>query len=330
MLEKAFGQESHGGPEVIPQGHGGWHDAWLFSGHGEASGLGHSALHGSSHHASTEPSDTLVGSPGGLQIHLLWDPSVAGAPSGFKDSVTAAATTLTQLFSNSEIINLQVGWGEVGGTPMSSNEVGASVMNGYLFDYATVAHAVQAPAAGNDPTTSEFFVTTADAKALGLANPSARVIDGSVGFGSSWSYSMSPGAIGPHQFDLQAVAQHEITEVMGRLGTEGQIVGGVPAHTPLDLFSFSAPGALELSANGGYFSNDAGHTNLGTYNNAALNGGDIGDWASINLPAQSGTITAGASGYDTFDAFMPPGASGQITPSDIAEMAALGYTIRTV
>jgi hypothetical protein len=328
MLEKAFEQESHGGPEVIPQGHEGWHDAWLFAGHGAASGVGHSALHGSSHHAS-EPSDTLVGSPGGLQIHLLWDPSVAGAPSGFKDSVTAAAMKLTQLFSNDEIINLHVGWGEVGGTPMGSHDVGASAMNGYLFDYATVAHAVQAPPASNDPSTSEFFVTTAEAKALGLANPSSSVIDGSVGFGSSWSYAMSPGAIGPHQFDLQAVAQHEITEVMGRLGTEGQTVGGVPAYTPLDLFNFSAPGALELSANGGYFSNDAGHTNLGTFNNASLNGGDIADWASINSPAQSGTIT-GATGYDAFDAFIPTGASGQITPSDIAEMAALGYTIRTV
>lgn len=328
MFEKGFEQEAHGEPQIIPQGHDDWHDAWLFACHGEASGVGHAPLPAPSHHASAEASDTLVGAPGGLQIHLLWDPSVAEAPSGFKASVTAAATTLTQLFSTDEVINLQVGWGEVGGTPMSSNDLGASAMNGYLVDYATVADAAHAPAAGNNPTTSEFFVATAEAKALGLTNPSASTIDGSIGFGSSWSYGTSPGAIGPGQFDLQAVAQHEITEVMGRLGIEGQSVGGVPAYTPLDLFNFSAPGVLELSGNGGYFSTDGGHTNLGTYNNASLNGGDIGDWASIS-PAQSGTIAAG-NGYDAFDAFLPSGAPGQVTPSDIAEMAALGYTVRTV
>jgi hypothetical protein len=280
-------------------------------------------------HASAEPTDTLVGSPGGLQIHLLWDPSVASAPSGFKDSVTAAATTLTQLFSNDEVINLQVGWGEVGGTPMSSHELGASAMSGYLVDYTTAVDAVHAPAGGNDPATSDFFVATAEAKALGLTDPISSAVDGAIGFGSSWSYSTSLGKIEPNQFDLQAVAQHEITEVMGRLGSEGQSIGGIPAYTPLDLFNFSAPGVLELSGNGGYFSNDGGQTNLGTYNNASLNGGDIADWASINSSTQSGTIT-GSSAYDAFDAFLPAGASGQITPSDIAEMTALGYTIRTV
>lgn len=329
MLEKAFEQGAHGEPQVIPPGQEGWHDAWLFAGHGEAAGSGHAPFPPQSHHASAEPNDTLVGSPGGLQIHLLWDPSVAGAPSGFRDSVTAAATTLTHLFSNDEVINLQVGWGEVGGTPISSSDLGASAMSGYLVDYGTVADAVHAPAAGNDPNTSEFFVATAEAKALGLTNPMSSEVDGSIGFGSSWSYATSPGKIGPGQFDLQAVAQHEITEVMGRLGSEGQSIGGIPAYTPLDLFNFSAPGVLELSGNGGYFSNDGGQSHLGTYNNASLNSGDIADWASISSLTQSGTI-AGSSAYDAFDAFMPPGAAGQITPSDIAEMTALGYTVRTV
>ena len=49
----------------------------------------------------------------------------------------------------------------------------------------------------------------------------------------------------------------------------------------------------------------------------------------MSSPAQSGTITGG-SAYDAVDAFQPAGAPGQITPSDIAEMTALGYTVRTV
>ena len=353
MLEKAFEFESHGQPEVIPLGHDGWHDDWLSPGHGHqidyssASVLGHtsgksgagadstvSSSSWGSHSSASDP--TLVGSPGGLQIDLLWDSSVAHAPSGFKTAVTEAATYLTKLFSNDEVINLHVGWGEVAGAPLSSGALGESASNGYLTDYATIAGALHAPAAGNDPTASQFFVTSAEAKALGLVAPTLHSVDGYVGFGtltstgSSWDYDTSASPIGAHQFDLQAVAQHEITEVMGRIGMEGQIVNGNPTYTPLDLFNFHSPNTLELSANGGYFSNDGGHANLGTFNNASLYGGDIADWASAMSPTQSGTLTTPGNNYDAYDAFTAPGYVGVVTNSDNTEMAALGYALPTV
>ena len=349
--------EFHGQPEhLIPQSHDGEHEGWPSPAHehlsdnSDVSVLGNvsarSVISGGSQqgHGSAPPSSslfasnqTLVGTPGGLQIDLLWDSSVASAPSGFKAAVTEAATDLTKLFSNDEVINLHVGWGEVAGSRLPSNVLGESVSSGYLTDYATVAGEVHAPAAANDPTTSQFFVASAEAKALGIVNPTSSSVDGYIGFGTlgrtgySWNYNASPSSLGANQFDFQAVVQHEVSEVMGRIGMEGQVVNGKPTYTPLDLFNYNSPNTLELSASGGYFSNDGGHTNLGTFNDASSHGGDIGDWASATSPTQSGTqgLTTPGNYYDAYDAFVAPGYIGQVTTSDVSEMAALGYALRT-
>src|SRR6185312_10110379 len=109
MLEKAFEFEFHDQSQIVPLGHEGWHDGWLSPGHGHeidcsgASALGHmSGKSGAGAGSTASPSslashsstsnDTLVGSPGGLRIDLLWDSSVAQAPSGFKTAVIEAAT----------------------------------------------------------------------------------------------------------------------------------------------------------------------------------------------------------------------------------------------
>jgi len=347
MFEQVHEYQFHGQPVVALRP-----DGWLFdhghitdssgvsvlgtisgtSGHGSGSTLSPSA---SSSFASNQ---TLVGSSTGLRIDLLWDSSVAHAPSSFKPAVTEAATNLASLFpTTNEEINIHVGWGEVAGSPLAANALGESVSNGYLTDYATVTDALQQheqlPSATNEPTTSQFFITSAEAKALGLVNATSNSVDGYIGFGSlshtgdSWDFSTSKTPIAANQFDLQAVVEHEISEVMGRVGMEGQVINGQPTYTPLDIFNFSStPHTLELSANGGYFSTD-GTTDLGNYNAASASGGDIADWASAKSPAQSGTLpsTAPANTYDSFDAFAAPGYVGQLTSSDLLEMEALGY-----
>ena len=71
--------------------------------------------------AQTDPVQTLsngsvlVGPSGGLQFHLLWDASVSSAPAAFKGAVEAAAGYFSQMFSNDEVINIDVGWGEADG-----------------------------------------------------------------------------------------------------------------------------------------------------------------------------------------------------------------------
>ena len=342
MLEGAFEYEFHGQPEILPTSHDGWHDGWLSPGHGHFPAV--SGVSGPGHPSSTVPSSslasgqTLVGSPGGFQIDLLWDSSVANAPIGFQQAVIGAATNLANHFTNDEVINIHVGWGEVGGSRISSGALGESESYGYLTDYATIAGALHAPAAANDPTTSQFFVTSAEAKTLNLVSATSSSVDGYVGFGTlshtgySWDYNTSSFPLGAKQFDFQAVVQHEISEVMGRIGMEGHIVNNAPTYTPLDLFNLKSPNTLELSGNGGYFSTDGGQHNLGTFNNASHYGGDIADWASATSPTQSGTqgLTTPGKYDDAFDAFGWPGYVGQLTTSDVSELAALGYKLPTV
>jgi hypothetical protein len=280
------------------------------------------------------PAPTLVGSSNGLRFDLIWDASVASAPRGFVQAIINAAKLYSSLFSNKEVIAIDVGFGEVAGSPLAPNALGESASFGYLTDYPTVTTALQSDgfrfSAANEPTGGQFFITSADAKTMGLVDPVAG-LDGFVGFsdlsGIGYSWNTKGSGIGSTQFDLQAVAEHEVSEVMGRLAFGGAIINGQPTYTPLDLFDYQSKGLLSLSASGGYFSVDNGRTNLGNFNDAAANGGDIGDWASLPSSAQAGTIGLSKGAYDAYDAFTFPGQNGQVSLSDIIEDAALGYRL---
>ena len=167
---------------------------------------------------------------------------MANAPRGFTQAITDAAEYYTMLFSNDEVINIHVGYGEIDGSPMAPNALGESESYGYLTNYSTVTNALAQDgysfSATNEPTSSQFFVTSADAKTLGLINPTSSAVDGYIGFsnlngtGYSWnetaSVSGSTSGTGSSQFDLEAVAFHEISEVMGRIDMEGELVNGKP------------------------------------------------------------------------------------------------------
>ena len=309
--------------------------------------FGASMHSGSTNYAATlaksiTPAPTMVGSSNGLQIDLVWDSSVAKAPSGFMQAVIDAAQYYTTLFSNKEVITIDVGYGEIAGATMAPNALGESESYGYLTNYATITAALTHDgfvfSAVNEPTSSQFFLTSAEAKALGLVNP-ASGLDGYIGFstlsGTGYSWNTAAGTngsnsgTGANQFDLQSVALHEISEVMGRVGMEGATVNGKSTDTPLDLFNYQSHGVLELSSNGGYFSNNDGATQLGTYNNASVNGGDIADWASSTSATQSHTLglPSGVHVCDAYDAFAFPGYNGEVLQSDILEDAALGYKL---
>jgi hypothetical protein len=294
--------------------------------------ISHAVSSSSTSHASTSPTHstapapTLVGSSNGFEIDLIWDASVANAPSGFMQAIIAAAQYYTTLFSNKVEINIDVGYGEIAGSPLSSGALGESESYGYLTNYATVVNALHVdndppPAATNDPTTAQFFVTSAEAKIMGLISGNSSAVDGFIALTNAYpmNYTTAGPAAKSSQFDAFAIAEHELTEVLGRIGLEGEVVNGKPTYTPLDLFDFKSAGVLELSANGGYFSVNDGKTDLNTYNDAAVNGGDISDWASNVAP--TGTT------YDSYNAFTWPGYDGGLSTSDILEDAALGLKL---
>ena len=285
------------------------------------------------------PASTIVGSPNGLRFDITWDSSVASAPPGFIQAVTDAAKVYTELFSNKEVINLDIGYGEVDNIPLPVNYLGATLNYFYGTDYSTVTAALAKDgftfAATNEPIGYQIAVTSADAKTLRIPEPGGfQAYDAYIGFStlsSGLSYNTTANAYGlnsgtgPNQVDLQAVAEHEISEAMGRVGSEFDLIN---AYTPLDLFKYQSPGVLGLSANGGYFSVNDGKTNLGNYNNATVNGGDIADWGSTTSITQSNTLGLPKGSYDAYDAFVSPGYNGNLSVSDIIEDAAAGYRLK--
>jgi hypothetical protein len=268
---------------------------------------------------------TLVGTTGGLQFDLVWDSSVASAPTGFQTAVIAATQYLTTLYSNNILITIDVGWGELGGSTLPSGALASSATYGYTENYSSVVAGLKTDASSStyqasadaslpssDPTNGgSFFVATAEAKAMGQVSGSSTSINGFIGFNSSvsWDFSATTAPTSG-QYDAIGIAEHELTEVMGRLGSVGALFGP-NVYTPLDLFRYSSAGVRDLTPGPGYFSVNGGQTNLGTYNNPQ-NGADAADWI--------GTLTG-----DSFTAVGYSGMSLALSPTDIIETAALGY-----
>ncbi|MGY3690225.1 hypothetical protein ACVIGA_000305 [Bradyrhizobium sp. USDA 3240] len=280
-----------------------------------------------------------------MQINVIYDPSVASAPSGFKTAVAYVVNLLDTAFTNNVSLNIHVGWGEVGGLAISSGFLGESEeAKAPAYDYTTIRDALIADGTSSaqlaafatlptsDPTVGETFdIGRAEAKALGLIGANDPANDGWVGFDATANWSYGPTATpGSNQYYLVGSIEHEITEVLGRdslLGVNGEHYAngwGVP-----DLFRFSAPGVRELAPGAvhstGYFSIDNGVTSLASWNNHVAKG-DLGDW-------DSGFGSGGGPGPFGDDAFNNESNSGVIngfTQTDFIQMQTLGWRRRTI
>jgi hypothetical protein len=140
---------------------------------------------------------TITGS-GGLSFNLTFDTSVNSAPAGFTTTVENVARGFSNALRSTATINLNVGWGEVGGNALPGNALGASYF--YLsgpYTYSQIVNALSVHAtspddtaaltslSGSDPTNGGHFVlTTAQAETLGLLSYTGN--DGSIGFGAAF------------------------------------------------------------------------------------------------------------------------------------------------
>jgi hypothetical protein len=243
-----------------------------------------------------------------MNIVIQYDSSVNSAPAGFKAAVAAAVQFLDTTFSNPVSITIDVGYGEVGGQSLGPGALGESSTFLTSVSYAQLENALPAGTLPlSDPTNGgSYEISRAEAKALGILGAGSG-IDGFVGFSSSQPFTYDPlNRAVAGKYDFIGVFEHEITEVMGRISMLGS-----GSYSLMDLFRYSAPGQLSLSAaQPGYFSIDGGQTNLDNFN--ASSGGDLGDWAA-------------SAGNDAFLAFSKSGVMNAFSAADVTLMKTLGY-----
>jgi hypothetical protein len=260
----------------------------------------------------------------GLVFNVTYDASVAGAPAGFTTAFDNAIQFIQSTYNDPITINLHVGWGEINGGSLSPGDLGQSLTNQQgFFSYAQVKTALtidaksaaDATAVASLPTTdpyggTKFVMSNAQAKAIGLLAGNAAGVDGFVGFNSTASYTFDPNNRGvAGKYDFIGLAEHEITEVMGRYGL-GQNGASSGRYSPIDLFRYLSPGTLDLApANGAYFSIDGGTTSINTYNGTG--GGDLSDWKGNTV--------------DSFNASLTQGVINPFSAGDMTLMDVIGY-----
>eukprot|EP01037_Dinobryon_pediforme_P012840 gene12840-12940_t len=258
-------------------------------------------------------------------ISVSYDSSAANAPAGFKAAVAAAVQFWESRITSAITVNITFGYGTVDGQPLDPGAVGESVEQGLTLPYDQVLKGLATNATSSSDFTSlnallagdptggtPFFVTTAEAKALGLYPATESGIDGYVGLSAKDPFTYTGGTIAAGTYDAVGALEHEISEVLGRISGLGQ--GTDPAsmfYTPIDLFRYVAAGVRGLTPASGYFSID-GTALLAQFNNPA-NGGDAADLANA--------------GNDAFSAFGAPGAAATIAPVDLQMMDVLGYRL---
>jgi len=245
------------------------------------------------------------------------------------------ARDIADSFSSNATIDVSVSWGSVDGYALPTYAVGASVdpLYGY-YSYSQIrslligeslanpsgtalATAVAHLARSTPSGVSRYVVPSAEAKTLGIIPGNAADIDGYIGFAgttSNYTFNTTGGAVAIKSgtFDFDAVAAHELEEVLGRIS--GIYSNTTPPYrTVFDLFRYTSPGVLNDSyTTPAYFSINGGQTNLGNFNNSSA-GGDRGDWETLT------------SSSDIQDAFISPGEHLNLTAVDLTGLDVLGY-----
>ena len=266
-----------------------------------------------------------------LTFNVTYDASVTnfGTLAQVQTAFGAAAQTIQSLYTNAIIVNITVYSANAG--PFGYIDLGESQSSysfGSSFKYPQLTNALRAARTtladsnsvaslpASDPTggTYSWCVPRAESKALGLFSISANNtnVDGEIGFATDETFTFDPNnrAV-PGAIDFIGVAEHEITEVMGRstldLGTNG--------YFPYDLFRFTSNGVRSFDPNASsvYFSVDNGATAL-KYFYPDINSGDIQDWQSSTPP-------------DSFNATVTDGYELTLSAADLTSLDILGYKL---
>ena len=281
-----------------------------------------------------------------LSIVPVFDSSVTSLrnASTIEAAFTAVARAFDASFATPVTVKIGVSWGKVDGVSLGSGNIAASrsPLTG-PFSYSDVTAIFAGDAAAN-PTNMTMAIAAAklasrspagslpyeipyaEAQALGYLPAAMKPDSGYVGFSTSavWDFSKHNG-ITAGTYDFQALAAHEISEVLGRI--TGLDTRRPTYATPLDALRYSAPGQPSFSYGApAYFSIDGGRTNLGAFNVAG--GGDRSDWSGISGDAQNAYLRTGV-GYALMSSdlkLLDVLGWGAVTPLPAGTIAAIAVT----
>jgi hypothetical protein len=282
---------------------------------------------------------TVSLSGSGLIFVNTYESSVSSA---YMSAIITAENFYQKNFTNNVTIDLTFGTA-TGSFVAQSNAardttpVSYSELKTLLSSHATTAdnQAAINSLPSVDPTKGAgFILTTALAEALGLSSFASSSTGSTINLNSGDSYFYNGVAVSG-EYDAIGTLEHEISEVMGRIGGLGLNLGsGIYSDYwgPIDLFRYSAPGQRDYSggADGkpAFFSIN-GTTLLTEFNNPfttdpanPAQGGDVADW---NVGGSSQVAVEVAGGYDSYGA-TPKGQVGVVTSTDLEVMNVLGWT----
>jgi hypothetical protein len=267
-----------------------------------------------------------------MTFNVTFDSSVTGLANAaqVETSFSNATQVFQNLYTNAMTVNITVFYiGGVGLGQSITDEIGHPVYtNLTLALLATRTTAADSNSVAslpvNDPTPNSsagtnWWIARAESKALNILPPPCNVgtnsssEDGQVYFDSGKIYTFDPtNRAVSGKFDFIGVAEHEISEVLGRGSGLNLHNGG---YIPYDLFRFISSSVHTINTNdtGVYFSVDDGVTSLKTFNTNG-NSGDLQDWLQES-PA------------DSYDAFLTSGQKAFLSSADLTALNILGYKL---